>query len=253
MKKVLLASYLLIMSTAASSAWGHMLWINVSNYQPDVGESVNLEISWGHKFPKDEIIKPERLARVYALDPKGQSAPLKEISSGHYELTVNQPGAYLVFAKIKPGVHTKTTDGYKRQNKKGLDNALHCVSYDMGAKAVINVGGQDQGLTRETGDLIEIVPLANPGSLKEGDVLPVKVLFKGKPLFRDFLHATYAGFSDEGETFAFSTMINQEGKANIKLLKRGSWLVKIPHKEPYPDQEECDENFFCSTLTFGIN
>jgi len=252
MKRVLFVLYLSIILTATSSAWGHMLWINVNNYQPDVGESVHIEISWGHKFPKDEIVKPERLARVYAVDPKGQSAPLNEISAGHCELTVKQPGAYLVFAEIKPGVYTKTTDGYKRQNKKGLDNALHCVSYDMRAKAVINVGGQDQGLSRETGDLLEIVPLANPAGLKEGDTLPVKVLFRGAPLFRDFLHATYAGFSNEGETFAFSTMINQEGKANIRLLKGGSWLVKIPHKRPYPDQEECDENFFCSTLTFGV-
>ncbi len=252
MKKLFPVFLVLTAVLAASSAWGHMLWINASDYAPRIGQSVQIEIAWGHKFPKDEIVKADRLARVYALAPNGATAPLKQLSTGRYELATDQQGAYLVYAEVQPGVYTKTTDGYKRQNKKGLDNAVHCVSYDMRAKAVITAGGLDQGMNREMNDLIEILPLANPAVLKEGDTLPVKILLKGEPLARDFIHATYAGFSDEGETFAFSTMVNREGTANIKILKPGQWLIKVPHKGPYPDREACDENFFCMTLTFGI-
>ena len=252
MKRLFPVVFFLCLLLAASSAWGHMLWINASDYAPKVGQSVQLEIAWGHKFPTDEVIKEDRLAKVYALDPGGASVPLKKLSAAQYELAINQEGTYLVYAQIHPGVHTKTTDGYKRQNKKGLENAVHCMSYDMRAKAVINAGGKEQGLGREANDLIEIVPLANPADLKEGDTLPVKILLKGEPLFRDFIHATYAGFSDQGETFAFSTMVNREGTATLKILKNGQWLIKVPHKRPYPDQTECDEHFFCMTLTFGI-
>lgn len=252
MKKRIAVFFFFCMLLAASSAWGHMLWINASDYAPQVGQSVQLEIAWGHKFPKDEIVKEERLAKVYALDPRGSDVPLKPLSAGNYELAIDQEGTYLVYALIHPGIHTKTTDGYKRQNKKGLENAIHCRSYDMRAKAVIIAGGLDQGLGREVNDLIEIVPLANPAGLKEGDTLPAKFLLKGEPLFRDFIHATYAGFSDQGETFAFSTMVNREGVANIKILKNGRWLIKVPHKSSYPDPEACDENFFCMTLTFGV-
>ena len=122
----------------------------------------------------------------------------------------------------------------------------------MRAKAVISVGGQGQGLSREVDDLLEIVPLKSPAGLKQGDLLPVKILFQGKLLSHDYLYATYSGFSDENETYAFTTMMNNEGKANIKLLKKGVWLVKVPHKLPYPDLEECDEYFYCSTLTFEV-
>ena len=252
MKKIFAILCCLMMVLATSSVWAHMLWLNVDNYQPDVGESVQVEIGWGHKFPKDEVIKEGRLKRTYALDPQGRTVPLKQISTGQYKLTVKQKGVYLVFAQINPGVYTKTTDGYKRHTKKGLDNAIKCVSYDMRAKAVINVGGQEQGLSREVDDLLEIVPLKSPAGLKEGDILPVKVLFQGKPLSHDYLYATYVGFSDASETYAFTTMMNKEGKANIKLLKKGAWLVKVPHKLPYPDQEECDEYFYWSTLTFEV-
>lgn len=252
MKKLFIILFCLMMVLATSSVWAHMLWLNVDNYQPDVGESIRIEIGWGHKFPKDEPIKEGRLKRIYALNPQGHTIPLKQISEGQYELTVKQKGAYLVFAQINPGVYTKTTDGHKKQMKKGLDNAVKCVSYDMRAKAVINVGGQGQGLNQKADDLLEIVPLESPDRLQEGGLLPVEVLFHGKPLSRDYVYATYAGFSDANETYAFASMLNKEGQAGIKILKKGVWLVKIPYKLPYPDPEECDEYFYCSTLTFEV-
>ena len=235
----------------ASSVWGHMLWINASDYTPKVGESVTIEIAWGHKFPKDEIIKEERLARVWAVDPEEQTVNLKEVSSGIYELRITQNGSYLVYAQTKPGVFTRTTDGFKRQNKEGLDNALFCMNHEMGAKAIINADGEGD-FPKADNDFVEIIPQVNPIELKVGDTLPVKIFQKGKPLFRDFIHATYAGFSDEGETFAFSTMVNREGMAKAKLLDPGQWLIKVPHKEPFPDQEKCDELFNCMTLTCEV-
>jgi len=237
---------------SVSSVWGHMLWINASDYTPKVGESVKIEIAWGHKFPKDEILEQERLARAYAVDPKGQRADLKELSPGTYELLVDQNGSYLVYARTKPGVFTRTPDGFKRQNKEGLDNALFCMSHEMGAKAIIHAGEKGTDLAPVDNDFVEIIPQANPAELKAGDTLSLKIVEKGEPLFRDYIHATYAGFSDEGETFAFSTMVNRQGMAKVKLLKEGQWLIKVPHKEPYPDQEKCDELFHCMTLTFGI-
>lgn len=252
MRKLFFVLSLLFVASVASTAWGHMLWINASDYSPAVGQSVRIEIAWGHKFPKDELIKKERLARAYALAPDGKAAPLKQLSEGQYELAVQQKGAYLVYAQIHPGVYTKTTEGYKRQNKKGLANALHCVSYGMRAKAVINAGGQEQGLGYETNDFLDVVPMANPASLQEGDTLPVKFLFKGAPLPPGNIHATYAGFSEDGKTFAVSTTVDGEGMADIKLIHKGEWLIQVPYKRPYPNQEECDELYSCMTITFGI-
>ncbi|MBN1843678.1 MAG: DUF4198 domain-containing protein [Deltaproteobacteria bacterium] len=252
MKKMFTALCFLIMVSAASSAWGHMLWLLADNYHPDIGDTVQIEINWGHHFPKEELNKEGILKRVYALDPSGHTVDLKQVSMSKYELTVKQKGVYPIFAQINSGVYTKTTDGYKRQNKKGLDNALKCVSYDMRAKTVICAGGQRQGVSQEADDLLEIVLLENPGRLKEGDLLPVKVLFQGKPLSREYLYATYVGFSDQSETYAFSTMTNKDGEAKIKLVKKGAWLAKVPYKLPYPDLAECDEYYYCATLTFEV-
>jgi uncharacterized GH25 family protein len=252
MKKLLVILFCLMTLFAASGVWAHMLWLNVDNYQPDVGEAIHIEIAWGHKFPKDEIIKKERLKCISALDPMGNMVPLKEVSEGQYELTVKQKGAYLVSAQINPGVYTKTTDGFKMQTKKGLKNAIQCVSYDMRTKAIIIVGGQVKGLSRNTDDLLDIIPLESPNWLQGGGSLPVKVFFQGKPLFREYLYATYAGFSNANETYAFASMLNKEGQTSIKTLEKGVWLVKIPYKLAYPDPKECDEYYYCSTLTFEI-
>jgi uncharacterized GH25 family protein len=253
MKRILTVICFLTIASLVSSAWAHMLWIFADDYNPDKGDTVQIEINWGHHFPKDPLNKEGILKRVYALDPSGQVVTLKQISMSNYELTVKEKGAYAIFAEINGGVYSKTTDGYKRQNKKGLDNVLTCVSYDMRAKTVICAGGKERGVGQSGDDLLEIVPLKNPASLKEGELLPVRVLFKEAPLSREYLHATYVGFSEQNETYAFSAMTNKDGETKIKLVKEGTWLVKVPYKLPYPDPTECDRYYYCATLTFKTN
>ena len=88
--------------------------------------------------------------------------------------------------------------------------------------------------------------------MNEGDTLPVKVLFRKAPLSHQYIYATYVGFSDQSETYPFSTMLSNEGRAFVKLLKKGGWLVRAAHKIPYLDIAECDEHSYCSTLTFAV-
>ena len=252
MKKILVVLCSLLMVVIASTAWSHMLTLNVDNYYPKVGESIQIEVGWGHNFPKDAIKEEGRLKRVYAVDPEGGTVSLKQISISQYELTVRQKGVYLVFAEIHPGVYTKTTDGPKKQTKKGLKNVIKCGAYDMRTKAVIIVGKKDQGFLQEADNLLETIPLQSPGNLTEGDILPVEALYRGEPLSYVYLYGTYVGFSEAMETYAFTTMTDKEGRANIKLLKKGVWLIKLVHKTPYPDPEECDEYSYCSTLSFEV-
>jgi uncharacterized GH25 family protein len=83
----LLAMIGLFMATPSQA---HFLWLNIDNDQPEVGQIVRVEIGWGHKFPKDEVIKEGFLNQVYALDSKGTKIPLKQISPTEFEFV---PGA----------------------------------------------------------------------------------------------------------------------------------------------------------------
>ncbi|GAH83591.1 unnamed protein product, partial [marine sediment metagenome] len=102
------------------------------------------------------------------------------------------------------------------------------------------------------GDPLEITSLKNPKLLKKDDIFPVKVIFDGKAIPNVDVRATYAGFSDKPNTFAFSTKTDEKGVARIKILKKGKWVVNVLHEVPYPDPEECDKYRYNYCFTFEV-
>jgi len=253
MKRIsIIALTVMVLLLAAPSVHAHFLWLNIDNYQPRLNETVQVEIGWGHKFPTDEVIKKGFLNQVYALDPSGKEIPLTRISITQFRFIPKKKGVYRILANIHPGFLSKTTEGYKLKPKKGLTNVLSCFRFDIRAKSILIVESKGRGFYHPAGDPLEIIPLKNPALLKEGDIFPLKVLYKGNPLPHVYIHATYAGFSDQPNTFAYSTMSNELGEANIRILKKGHWLVNVTHKIPYPDPEVCDETRYNHSFTFEV-
>ena len=252
MRKMFLFLLFLALLFTGRFAHAHWLWLNIDDDQPKIGQAVQIEIGWGHKFPKDEVIKEGFLNQVYALDSRGAKIPLKQISPTELEFVPTAPGTYMILGDIHPGFLSKTTEGYKLQAKKGLENVLSCFRFDMRAKAIVNVGDREEMPDQHVGDLLEIIPLKNPKRLKEGEIFPVKVIYDQKPLPSVDVRATYAGFSDQPNTFALSTMTDNEGVAKIKISKKGKWLVNVMHEVPYPDLGECDKYRYIYSFTFAV-
>jgi uncharacterized GH25 family protein len=261
MKRILTLFCSALIILIPSIAFSHNLWLNVSDYSPKVGESVEIEIGWGHQFPKDEVIGEGIIKEIYALDPAGEKISLKKISSSHFNLKPNRRGSYSLVAMINPVFFSITTKGRKMGNKRELKNVVQCTYYDIRAKGIIAVAGGDKGFSRQVDPVLEIVPLTSPGNLKEGDSFPLKVLFQGKPLSGVYLEATYAGCPSQEASFGHKTVAvsfvhkvqtDKHGETVIKLVKKGNWMVKVNHKIPFPDPEECDEYSYSTTLTFEV-
>ena len=246
----------LVLGTTCYQASAHVLWLQVRDYTPQVGEEITLTLGYGHYLPAREFMPGEDLEKIYILDPKGKKIGIKRYSDVEYkgEKPLNREGTYLVVAKKKGGFFTKTTEGYKRgRSKKGLKNVIKCTYSEKYTKAIVNVGeARGKNFSKVLGHDLEIISLADPGNLAEGDYLPVKITFKRKPLAYQPVYATYLGFSTEKAAFAYTTKTNAEGIAKIKIIKSGIWLIKVSYTEPYPDPEECDEYLYETTLTFEI-
>jgi len=251
MKRILLFVWLLTFSFTGSYARAHALWLNIDDDQLKVGQAVPIEIGWGHKFPKDEVIKEGFLKEIYARDSTGTKMPLKQISQTAFEFVPQSEGSFTILAKVHPGFLSKTTEGYKLQSKRGLENVVSCFRYDIRAKAVVNTGGKAKVPDEAVGDTLEIVPLKDPKDLKKGEALPVKILYDGKPLASVEVKATYAGFSDQPHTFAWNTKTDEMGLAQIKILEKGDWLVNVVHEVPYPEQDECDQYRYNYSFSFA--
>lgn len=82
--------------------------------------------------------------------------------------------------------------------------------------------------------------------------MAVKVLYEGRSLASVDVNATYAGFSDQPHTFAYSTKTDANGVAKIRIMEKGDWFVNVVHEVPYPDIEECEKYKYNYLLTFKI-
>jgi len=236
----------------ASWAQAHMFWLLADKDAPKVNEPVQVEIGFGHKFPKDEEIKEERLGAVKALGPGGQELALKKISTTRYEFVPPKKGVYLLSAQMAQGFVTRTPQGMKMQNKKGVADANFCFHFDMAAKTFVNVGGQKQGFDQSAQTVLEIVPLQDPRTLKPGARLPLQVRFQGKPLAGSEVKFTHDNWPDPQKPFATIGKTDFQGKIQVKIDKPGKWLIMAGHKTPYAPQEECDENFYSASLTLTV-
>ena len=234
------------------SSQAHMFWLLTDKDAPKVNEPVQVEIGFGHKFPKDEEIKAERLGPVKAVGPDGQEAALKKLSTTTYELTPAAAGVYVISAQMVPGFVTRTPQGMKMGTKKGVPDANFCFRFDMAGKTLVNVGDQKQGFDRSAQSTLEIMPLKNPNTLKVGETLPVKVTFQGKPLAGTEIKFTHDGWHDPDKPFATLGKTDAQGEIQVKLDKPGRWLLIASHKTPYDKLDECDENFFSASLTWRV-
>jgi uncharacterized GH25 family protein len=240
----------------ATQASAHFMWLNVHDYTPKADQTAKFTVGWGHAFynPVGDILcGRETLDGFYLMDPKGKTIEAKPLNEFQYESASSlSRGTYLAIVKRKEGFSTKTAEGYKHQSKKGLKNVISSKYLGMYGKAVINAGEPvDTQAAMQPLDLpFEIIPLADPSTLKAGDYFRFKLLYQGKPVAED-IKATYAGFS-YGGAWAYSTRTDKQGIGEVKILESGIWVIYANHKTPYPDPKEADEYSFTTSLTFEV-
>ena len=258
---ILSAAFCLSLSAGASP---HSMWLNATDYYPEIhspeyGARTNVYFGWGHEYPVSDFLSAEELSEFNFITPKGEIKRLQPGPGGFLatELSFFEKGTCIVAASLKPGFYTMYMENgeihHKSAPKTGLSWVIMSRRFEQYAKALINVGGSGEVSGEPIGHTLEIIHLENTSDLKVGDYLPVQVLFKGRPARFCTVFGTYAGFST-GDDFAFSTITNCEGKAKIRILHHGPWMLKAKVKIPAPDalEDKCDELSYTATLTFEV-
>lgn len=132
----------------------------------------------------------------------------------------------------------------------GGDKSKVKYIYSRYSKAVIGTPPLEE-ISRELGHVLEIIPKADPQALKEGELFPVLILFKGAPLKRAQVAAVHDGGSGESGTFPVVARTNDKGIAQLRLNRQGLWYARLIYTIPANDPEFQWHHFF-STLTFHI-
>ena len=134
---------------------------------------------------------------------------------------------------------------------KGLSDRPGRETYSRRTKALVQVGAatsaDDAAATAVLGLTLEIVPEANPYRLAPGARLPVRVVYRGRPLAR----ARVKLFSlDLAQRTLAEAVTDRDGRASFTVPPRGDWLLTTVWTRPVTAPQADFETIF-SSLTFG--
>lgn len=214
-------------------AVAHEFIVKPSKANVPTGGALGYNAVSSHKFMVSEELEDaaDVKAEVYS---NGKRTPLTLATakdSLSFEGQTNAPaGTFMLLGQRTGQIWANTPDGVKRNAGKvpGATNVRFIEKY---SKAIVNASTKDDTFDKPVGDRLEIIPLTNPASVKVGDEITVKVLYKGQPLATN-VWATYDGFSKRDNTYAYFTEGSDDGTATVKLTKPGMWMVRVEHSTP---------------------
>jgi uncharacterized GH25 family protein len=283
-KMLILAKRLLPVAALSVSlvlvASAHDLWLVPARFEIAPGASVPVALNTGDTFPVSEgAVRAERIERATLIAVGGRRTPLTNFrAEGQSTLvTITAPrraGGAIVEVVLRP-VATRqpraSFDEFVRHE--GLDRiaaelarqserrAEERRTYAKYAKTLLRIGNGRNAAElyrRPIGHRLEIVPEADPYSLRAGDALPVRLLFDGRPL----AGARLVIGSTDPATATQSSMpgvrTDAEGRARLQLVSRGggggggggAHYIHALHMIPATGRADIEWESFWATLTF---
>ncbi len=258
-KKIIMArtAALLLAVILPVALYAHDMWFEMKDFKIAKGSAMECTYPSDHAFPSKnkEFVPAERISKSYLIAPSGAVIPIAPAGNNlnRSAQKLAQAGSYLAVSGKKWTYWVKTTEGFiEGKNKSQVKNPLQGIYSAKFSKAIVTVEKPGGSMfSKIIGHELEIVPLKDPATLSKGDVLPVKVIFKGKPA-EMAVKATYDGYSSRSNVFAETIKTNQQGLGEIKISKKGKWLLQTGCTEKSADTRLYDEKMYAATLTFQI-
>ncbi len=252
---------------AGSALRAHDFWIEPSSFSPAPGQRISLRLRVGQSFQGDPV--PRIPAFIQRFDSVGAGGPLPVIG-----LPGRDPAGYAAFPApglqwiVYGGTPEKVElagpkfESYLAEEglesisalraKRGQTAAGVKEQFSRCAKAVIAVpgagdAGKGAAFDAVLGLTLELVPEANPTALKPGAELPVRLLYRGKPL----AGALVIALPRDRPAEKVSARTDAKGRVRLRLDHAATWLVKAVHMTPAPAGSGADWESFWASLTFA--
>ncbi len=213
----------LLLSAGVGQA--HYLWLEGPAIAAE-DEQVQVEVHWGHLGDEGGITD----VNVYSRRPDGRREVLKAFDRENYQavtLQLSGPGDYWLYTVRPPSVYQRTLGHFS-------------------AKHLLRVGYTDDAAwEKPVGTLLEVVPLAHPHSLDDGDVLPVRILFEGSPLVGAVVtHVNVEGIQD--------TVLTDDAGEVLLTVVDGAQLIAASHETPAVGEEDYDLEGYTAVLYLNL-
>jgi uncharacterized GH25 family protein len=252
MKKSAIIVSLLMVFASASLAAAHEFILVPQQWQAyHEGQKLPFSLASSHSFMHSEELEAEKNV---SASYQGNSVELfanKPYLTWDGSVTLKGGEAAILSAHRKGAVWSKTTKGWQEGDASSLKGVILSKKFEKFAKSILPVDGKTGHFDRRVGHALEIIPVDNPLTARVGDDIRIKVLFNGKTISPEHIFATYKGFSDTENTYAYTTEPYGEGVAKIHLSNSGLWMVRVEHVAE-GDGSRYESHVMRATLTLPI-
>ncbi len=236
MKSKLVRCFFVVLSVLiyASSLSAHEFILKPVKTKVKADTILPFSIMSSHVFMISEETEPIEHVKVTLIGPnKITGVPIvtnDTLMTLDGAAKIKTDGNYLLSGHREGVIWCNTTQGWKQGSKKGLSGVVSSGKYEKFCKVLLSGPKPNDIYKKVLGDTLEIVPLTNPEAVQPGEEIAVQVLFKGKPVSTE-IKATYDGFSDRPNTYAYVTEANEKGVAYVNIDHEGLWMIRAEYKD----------------------
>jgi uncharacterized GH25 family protein len=252
----------------ATQCQAHEFWLQAQQFRSAAGETVELDLLVGHGEQRQRSpLAARRITRFAAVGPAGKTIDLRgtlqaggarldggrTLAAGSHVFlleTDTRAQSHLPADRFNDHLHIEgLTPALAERERRGQSMAEGSERYGRCAKAIVRVGqGGSGSATRAMGLALEIVPIVDP--YMQPGVLPVQVLYRGKPLAGATIKFTDLARDEEPREVRRS---DAQGRAAFTMPKSGRWLLNVAWSRVLPPGSETDFETIFSSLSFGLD
>lgn len=252
-------------------AMAHHLFLMPSAFQVSPGERITVGFHNGDLFPDSEV--PPVLARlrdatIYAGKLQYNVTNIRvDGNRAVGDARAAGKGTLVIAARTTPNFIEMEPAAFEKYLKdEGLARivewrAQHGESgkpgreiYSKYVKALVRSDGAGDGTyAKPIGHAAELVPDRDPYSLKTNDTLPVRLLWRGKPVSNVMVEAAVAPAAGGSAESLRIGRTDADGYVNVNLTKAGKWRLTAIVIERSQDPAQADWESFWSSLTFELS
>jgi len=272
MKRLLIVVTFVLAAVAVS---GHDMFLVLPDHDFPEGSPITVALYNGTFDKSENTIDRDRMLDVTVIDGANQAThPVTEQwrdvgSVTFLDFQSGPPGTYAVGVSTAPRMieltaeefndyleHDGVLDVLEDRRREGATDRAAAERYSKHIKTILQVGEPStDSYGHRFGYPVEIVPLANPGTLAAGRTLEVLVLAEGEPVAGQLVYASYEGFHSHDETGSHREAVklrtDESGVARVELTRPGRWYVRLIRMLP-TDEEGVDYESNWATLTFEV-
>ena len=257
MRKLQLSILFLFFLCVTASA--HDYWITPDSFHPHENSFINAALSSGHSYFGDVEVPDITRFQLNLLTPDGRQIPLAYSGMNHEAARATVPilgsGTYVISsASSKPSYWSKTKNGSVPGPRSMVKDAIQGGKYVKSVKTFLTVGSGSDTYKKVLGYKIEIVPQANPTTLKPGQTLPLLVLYNDNPLPDATVFGVFEGYKlKEKKSYPIETKTDANGIARISMNRTGKWLVGAKYQFNSPKNPDADYENYRAYIMFNID